>query len=311
MAKARSPTFCPITLIAASLCSLFLGQSAATAQQKGKIVGWGSQVVGVDLDGGFIAVAAGEYHSLGLKADGSIAAWGQDWYGQCDIPSPNGDFIAVAAGEYHSLGLKAEGSIAAWGRNGSGECDIPSPNADFVAVAVGGRHSLGLKKDGSIVARGSNEDDWGYWLGQASPPDGNDFVAIAAGGNRSLALKADGSITAWGSDGCVMPGQCKSLLPMPISSPSPQDRATLWASKLMASSPPGGKTGMASAISLRRMPTLSPLPPEGPTAWPSKGTVPSSPGAQTMECCWDTGLVKRRRLTAMILSPSPQEGITV
>ena len=44
--------------------------------QAGSIVGWGSQVVGVDLDKGFAAVAAGWSHSLGLKADGSVVAWG-------------------------------------------------------------------------------------------------------------------------------------------------------------------------------------------------------------------------------------------
>jgi len=42
----------------------------------GSIVGWGSQVVGVDLARGFVAVAAGYAHSLGLKGDGSIVAWG-------------------------------------------------------------------------------------------------------------------------------------------------------------------------------------------------------------------------------------------
>ncbi len=40
----------------------------AYAEAPGKIIGWGSQVVGVDLDSGFKAVAAGGYHSLGLKA---------------------------------------------------------------------------------------------------------------------------------------------------------------------------------------------------------------------------------------------------
>ena len=38
----------------------------------GSIVGWGEQVVGGDLSGGFVKVAAGSQHSLGLKQDGSI-----------------------------------------------------------------------------------------------------------------------------------------------------------------------------------------------------------------------------------------------
>ena len=40
-------------------------------------------------DAAAVAVAAGGYHSLGLKADGSIVAWGYNSYGQSDVPSPN------------------------------------------------------------------------------------------------------------------------------------------------------------------------------------------------------------------------------
>jgi len=124
---------------------------------------------------GFVAVAAGYYHSLGLKADGSIVAWGLNDYGQCNIPEPNSGFIAVAAGDYHSLGLKADGSIVAWGLNDKGQCNLPSPNSSFIAISAGYQHSLGLKQDGSIVGWGSNTDYYGKWIGQATPPEGNDL----------------------------------------------------------------------------------------------------------------------------------------
>jgi alpha-tubulin suppressor-like RCC1 family protein len=62
----------------------------------------------------------------------------------------------VAAGRWHSLGLKKDGSIVAWGGNSDGQCDVPEPNTNFIAVAAGWWHSLGLKKDGSIVAGGNN-----------------------------------------------------------------------------------------------------------------------------------------------------------
>jgi alpha-tubulin suppressor-like RCC1 family protein len=77
-------------------------------------------------------------------------AWGDgNYYGQCTVPAPNTGFVAVAAGEWHSLGLKADGSIVAWGLNelGKWQCVVPPPNTGFIRIAAGGDHSLGLKGD--------------------------------------------------------------------------------------------------------------------------------------------------------------------
>jgi hypothetical protein len=93
-----------------------------------------------------MAVAAGYRHSLGLKTNGSILAWGSNADGQCDVPAPNTDFAAVAVGYYHSLGLKTDGSIVAWGLNVYGQCEVSSPNTGFTAVAAGAFHSLGLRR---------------------------------------------------------------------------------------------------------------------------------------------------------------------
>ena len=135
-----------------------LGMGLAKAQYgHGSIVGWGQQVFGADLSAGFVAVAGGSAHSLGLRSDGSIVAWGSNYYARCDLPEPNTDFVAVAGGGRHSLGLKVDGSILAWGDNEYGQCDVPEPNTDFRAVAAGPHHCLALKYDGSIVAWGANE----------------------------------------------------------------------------------------------------------------------------------------------------------
>ncbi len=40
-------------------------------------------------------------------SEGSIVAWGDNNYGQCNVPAPNEGFVAVAGGELHSLGLNA------------------------------------------------------------------------------------------------------------------------------------------------------------------------------------------------------------
>jgi len=159
--------------------------------------GWGFPLCDVPSpNSGFIAIETAFEHNLCLKANGSIVAWGNNDYGQCNIPSPNDGFVAIAAAYQHSLGLKADGSIVAWGSNSDGRCDIPSPNSDFIAIAARWYHSLGLKADGSIVVWGA----YNYYGECDIPSPNSDFVAISAGGFHNLGLKADGSILAWGDN---------------------------------------------------------------------------------------------------------------
>jgi hypothetical protein len=33
-----------------------------------------------------VAIAAGNVHSLALKADGTVVAWGNNYYGECNVP---------------------------------------------------------------------------------------------------------------------------------------------------------------------------------------------------------------------------------
>jgi parallel beta-helix repeat protein len=130
---------------------------------------------------------------------GSIVAWGDNSYGQCNQPpgGPNTGFVEVVAGCWHSLGLKQDGSIVAWGDNSYGQCNQPpgGPNTGFVKVAAIDVHSLGLKQNGSIVVWGSNL--YGEGIQPPNTPN-TGFVDIAAGEWHNLGLKSDGSIVAWG-----------------------------------------------------------------------------------------------------------------
>jgi hypothetical protein len=81
---------------------------AASAQDAGAIVGWGYEVVVLDAElTDLVAIAGGGVHSPGLKANGSIVAWGDNHSGECSVPAPNSGFVAVAAGFEHTLGLSS------------------------------------------------------------------------------------------------------------------------------------------------------------------------------------------------------------
>ena len=72
----------------------------------------------------------------------NINGWGWNGYDQATPPTGN-DYSAIAAGGWHGLALKSDGSIVGWGHNGEGQA-TPPIDKDYTAIAAGGLHSLAL-----------------------------------------------------------------------------------------------------------------------------------------------------------------------
>lgn len=125
------------------------------------------------------------FHSLRLRSDGSLWAWGSNSHGQLGLgdygsgtdrlnPTHVGiytDWITVSAGTSgHSLGLRSDGSLWTWGKNYWGQLGLGDSalgtyrsnptrvgnDTDWVTVSAGEYHSLGLRSDGSLWAWGNN-----------------------------------------------------------------------------------------------------------------------------------------------------------
>ena len=180
----------------------------------------------------YTQVTAGVYHSLGLRTDGTLWAWGGNTYGQLGTGSASqysttpaqvgtGLYTQVAAGGAHNLGLRADGSLWVWGINMSGQlgtgaagANVSTPvrvgTATYAQAQGGDTHTLALRADGSLWAWGSNK---GGQLGTATnagtttsnPTPLATGTALptrstATGGSFGLAVKADGTLWAWGDN---------------------------------------------------------------------------------------------------------------
>ena len=159
----------------------------------------------------WVAVAAGAYHSLAIKANGSLYAWGANGSGQLGLGAIGSQNIPAAgprriltgwrwpAGQSHSLGRRANGSLYAWGDNALGQLGLGSignqttptqvgSDTDWVAVAAGANHSLGRRANGSLYAWGYNASGQlgldSYDNQNTPQPVGSGTDWVAAGGGR-------------------------------------------------------------------------------------------------------------------------------
>jgi alpha-tubulin suppressor-like RCC1 family protein len=184
-----------------------------------------------------IAIAAGAAHSLALKKDGSVWAWGHDLNGQLGdgavlpgtdrstpvqviAPSSTNPVTSIAAGDSFSMALKKDGSVWTWGHNASGELgdntinDRSTPavvsglSSGVSKITAGGSFCVVIKTDGSVMAWGNNQT--GELGNNGAPNDSlvpvqvtglgpnSGIASISAGFSHVIALKTSGSLLVWG-----------------------------------------------------------------------------------------------------------------
>ena len=200
-------------------------------------------------------VAAGGFHALALRADGTVVAWGSNVEGKLGIGTIGGQFAtpqvvnglsnvtAIVVGAEHSLALRSDGSVWAWGENevcqlGLGLNDT-APRAtatqvpglvNVAAIFSGAAHSFALRSDGAVFAWGFNANNQlglGSMSNEVCTPtrvtalDGRGVVELAGGGFHSLARTSLGAVLGWGSNsrgqtGSGTPGSGNVLAPTVI-----------------------------------------------------------------------------------------------
>ncbi|MGD0090079.1 MAG: PKD domain-containing protein [Planctomycetota bacterium] len=218
------------------------GQHCLALKSDGSVVTWGSNYSGqlgndsaacspvpipvTNLGGGVLAIACGTGHSMVLRSDGSVLAWGDNSCGQLGdgttqrrtqpAPAAIQGVMAIFCGTDQSFAIKSDRSVWAWGDNGCGELgygttddsSLPLQISGLTTALAGGvDYSLGLQVGGTLNAWGSNI--YGQ-LGEGTQNDrvlpvqvdntdlAGRAVAIACGNYHSMALKVDGTVWCWG-----------------------------------------------------------------------------------------------------------------
>jgi len=136
--------------------------------------------IGTDTD--WVSISSQGEHTVAIKTDGSLWAWGNNWFGQIGNGTGGGGW---ASGDEVLTPVQI------------------GTDTDWVAASAGGADTFALKSDGSLWAWGNNPRDW---LGVDSLDEiivtpmqvgtDTDWINAAIGFNRA-ALRADGSLWSW------------------------------------------------------------------------------------------------------------------
>lgn len=175
-------------------------------------------------------VDTGLKHTIALRSDGTVWAWGLNFEGQIGQGNKNNsyrdmitqvgtdsDWTEVSAGDYHNLALKSNGTIYAWGKNRHGQIgnntfgstDVTTPtrvgsSSNWVKINAGEEQSYAIDLNGNIYGWGRhNQDRLGLGEDTAkeitTPAKIREGSFISGGGISTLAVNGT-TLWCWGNN---------------------------------------------------------------------------------------------------------------
>jgi alpha-tubulin suppressor-like RCC1 family protein len=174
-------------------------------------------------------VSAGNVHTLAVKTNGTLWAWGNGQFGQLgngifnsatwtvtQVGTAN-DWLTVSAGNRFSLAIKTNGTLWSWGLNNVGQLGISNlidqnlpvqvgTASNWLKIDAGNQHSLAIDTTGFIYAWGDNtfgQFGNGTNTSSLSPimvSSSNNWAEVSAGLDHSMALDTSGILFTFGNN---------------------------------------------------------------------------------------------------------------
>lgn len=182
-------------------------------------------------DSDWVSLAAGDFHTCGIRSNGTAWCWGSNESGELGTSSNIGtnnpnpkpsqvgtatDWAQLSAGRWHTCGVRTDATLWCWGSNSDGQLgsdpdSSPEPvqvgtDADWVQVSAGGWHTCAVKIDQTLWCWGANDfgqlgvaPDAGTPTVQPAPQQVNgSWATVAAGDRYTCATRTHGTLWCWG-----------------------------------------------------------------------------------------------------------------
>jgi len=175
--------------------------------------------------------SAGESHTLAIRSDGTLWAWGNNLNGRTGLGTASGSTLTptqvgsatswayVSAGNTHTVAIKDDGTLWTWGLNTNGRTGLGTAAGStlvptqvgaatsWVYASAGNTNTSAIRSDGTLWSWGANtsgQTGLGTTTGNTLTPTqvgtATNWTYVSVGWNHTLAIRSDGTLWAWGSN---------------------------------------------------------------------------------------------------------------
>ena len=84
-----------------------------------------------------LSCLSGVFRAKAASQPGTVVAWGDNSFGQLNVPTNLKNVVSIAGVGSQTLALQNDGTVVAWGDNRFGQTNVPPGLSNVQAIAAG------------------------------------------------------------------------------------------------------------------------------------------------------------------------------